>query len=140
MGDPHDLERFVAAQSRVWPTVVAELEVGEKRSHWMWFIFPQVAGLGGSPMAVRYAIGSLAEAQAYLAHPLLGARLRQGVTLLLAHRDRPAEAILGPIDAMKFRSAMTLFAAANPRDPLFPEALGAFCGGPDPKTLALLGL
>ena len=108
----HDLGRFVAAQERVWPEVVAELGAGRKRTHWMWFVFPQVAGLGSSAMAQRYAIGSLDEARAYLAHPVLGARLREATRLVLRHRGTPAEAVLGPIDAMKFRSSMTLFAEA----------------------------
>lgn len=139
-GDPYDLERFLAAQEDVWPDVVAELEAGAKRSHWMWFVFPQIAGLGGSPTAVRYAIGSLEEAQAYLVHPLLGARLREAAALLLGHRDRDAAAVLGAVDAMKLRSSMTLFAAADPKDPLFPEVLGGFFEAPDPRTLSIFGL
>jgi uncharacterized protein (DUF1810 family) len=129
----------VAAQDRVWPAVVAELTAGAKRTHWMWFVFPQIAGLGSSPTSVRYALVDVAEARAYLAHPLLGPRLRQATELLLAHAGRPAEAILGPIDALKLRSSMTLFAAAAPADPLFRRALDAFHGGrPDPRTLALI--
>ena len=134
-----DLGRFVAAQDRVWADVLAELGAGRKRTHWMWFVFPQLAGLGSSPMAVLYAIGSLDEARAYLAHPLLGARLREATRLMLRHAGTPAEAVLGGIDAMKFRSSMTLFAEAAPDEPLFGEALGAFFGGPDTRTLALLG-
>jgi uncharacterized protein (DUF1810 family) len=134
------LERFVAAQDPVWPAVTAELRAGVKRSHWMWFVFPQVAGLGSSPMAVRYGIASLAEARAYLAHPVLGPRLAEATDLMLKHAGRPPEAILGGIDAMKFRSSMTLFRAAGPDDPRFGRALDAFFGGaPDPRTLALLG-
>lgn len=136
---PEGLERFVAAQATVWAQVVAELAAGAKRSHWMWFVFPQVAGLGGSAMAVRYAIGSLAEAQAYLAHPLLGARLREATGLMLRHAGTPPEAVLGGIDAMKFRSSMTLFEAAS-AEALFGQALDAFFGGErDARTLALLG-
>jgi uncharacterized protein (DUF1810 family) len=134
------LERFVAAQDRVWPEVVAELAAGAKRSHWMWFVFPQVAGLGRSAMAVRYALDSVEGAAAYLAHPVLGLRLAQATDLMLGHAGRPAEAILGGIDAMKFRSSMTLFRAAAPEDPRFNRALAAFFGGePDPRTLELIG-
>jgi uncharacterized protein (DUF1810 family) len=135
----HDLERFVAAQERVWPDVVAELAAGRKRTHWMWFVFPQVAGLGSSPMAQRYAIGSLDEARAYLAHPVLGARLTEATRLMLRHAGTPAEAVLGGIDTMKLRSSMTLFAAADPGEALFARALEAFFGGEkDPRTLAIL--
>ena len=134
-----DLERFVSAQEPVWPAVLGELAAGAKRSHWMWFVFPQIAGLGTSPMAVRYAIGSLAEARAYAEHPLLGPRLNEATALMLRHRGRPAEAVLGGIDALKFRSCMTLFAAAAPGEALFGTALAAFFGGvPDPRTLAIL--
>ena len=139
MDDGFELDRFLAAQDRVWPEVVAELAAGAKRTHWMWFVFPQLAGLGSSPMAVRYALGSLAEARAYLAHPVLGERLREATRLMLRHAGRPAEAVLGGIDAMKFRSSMTLFAAAAPGEALFAEAIAAFFEGPDPRTLALLG-
>jgi uncharacterized protein (DUF1810 family) len=134
------LDRFVAAQDRVWPQVVAELAAGAKRSHWMWFVFPQVAGLGRSAMSVRYALGSVEETAEYLAHPVLGARLRQATDLMLGHAGTPAEAILGGIDAVKFRSSMTLFRAAAPGDPRFDRALAAFYGGePDLRTLELLG-
>ncbi len=135
-----DLQRFVAAQDPVWGTVVAELTAGAKRSHWMWFVFPQIAGLGHSPMAVRYALGSAREAAAYLAHPVLGPRLREATGLMLRHAGRPAEAVLGGIDAVKFRSSMTLFQAAAPEEALFGEALAVFFGGAaDPRTLELLG-
>lgn len=135
-----DLDRFVAAQDRVWPQVVSELDAGAKRSHWMWFVFPQVAGLGRSATTVRYALGSVEEAAAFLAHPVLGPRLAQATDLMLAHAGTPAEAILGGIDALKFRSSMTLFRAAAPQDPRFDRALAAFYGGaPDPRTLELLG-
>ena len=134
-----DLERFLAAQDRVYPQALAELKRGEKASHWMWFVFPQIAGLGFSPMAQLYAIGSLDEARAYLAHPLLGARLREATEAVLAHRDRPAEAILGKVDAMKFRSSLTLFEAAAEAPGPFAEALDAFYGGGrDAATLRLL--
>jgi uncharacterized protein (DUF1810 family) len=121
-----DLERFVAAQDPVWPTVVAELSAGAKRSHWMWFVFPQIAGLGQSAMSVRYALASRAEAAAYFAHPILGHRLREATDLMLAHAGRSADAILGGIDAVKFRSSMTLFDAAAPEEPRFRAALSAF--------------
>lgn len=133
------LERFVAAQEPVWARVEAELTAGAKRSHWMWFVFPQIAGLGRSAMAIRYALADAAEARAYLAHPVLGSRLRRATELMLSHAGKPAERILGGIDAVKFRSSMTLFAAAVPDDPLFPAALGAFFdGAPDSMTLARL--
>jgi uncharacterized protein (DUF1810 family) len=135
----HDLERFVTAQDRVWPEVVAELAAGRKRTHWMWFVFPQIGGLGSSAMAQRYAIGSLEEARAYLAHPVLGARLREVTRLMLGQRGRAAEAVLGGIDAVKLRSSMTLFREAAPGEALFGEVLDAFYEGPDPRTLALLG-
>ncbi len=138
--DPHDLARFVAAQAPVFDTVVAELEAGRKASHWMWFVFPQIAGLGHSSMATRYAIRSLEEARAYLAHPLLGERLRRCTALVSAVEGRSLRAILGTPDDLKFRSAMTLFMHAGPGEPVFAEALRRHCGGaPDAATLALLG-
>jgi uncharacterized protein (DUF1810 family) len=134
-----DLRRFTAAQETAWPAALAELKAGCKQGHWMWFIFPQIAGLGASPMAMYYAIGSTAEARAYLAAPLLGARLREGVTAMLAHRGRSAEAILGGIDALKFRSCLTLFEAVADDPALYAEALDAFYAGErDVRTLALL--
>lgn len=133
------LGRFLDAQAPVWPRVEAELAAGAKRSHWMWFIFPQIAGLGRSGAARFYAIADLAEARDYLATPPLGERLRRATALMLSHAGTPAEHILGEIDALKFRSSMTLFAAADPSEPLFLEALAAFHGGePDPATLRLL--
>ena len=135
-----DLEHFVAAQEGVYPQALAELRAGQKRSHWMWFIFPQLAGLGTSPMAVRYALRSADEARAYLAHPVLGARLREGVAAMLAHRGTRPEAILGGIDALKFRSSLTLFEAAAEDPEPFAAALDAFYGGDrDLRTLELLG-
>lgn len=137
------LERFVTAQARAWPVAEAELAAGAKAGHWMWFVFPQVAGLGASDMARRYAIADLAEARAYLAHPLLGGRLRRGVALMLGHPGRSARAILGRPDDLKFRSCLTLFraAAAGTADrALFQQGLDVFYGGaPDPLTLARLG-
>ena len=120
------LERFVTAQDAVWPEVTAELRAGRKRSHWMWFVFPQEKGLGRSPTSVYFALDGVEEARAYLAHPVLGPRLREATALVLAHAGRPPEAIFGGIDAMKFRSSMTLFQAADPGERLFAEALAAF--------------
>ena len=139
-GDPHDLQRFVDAQQPVYGRVCAELRAGDKRSHWMWFVFPQIAGLGTSPMAQRYAIATLAEARAYLEHPLLGARLRECTALVNAVEGRSLRQILGAPDDMKFRSSMTLFARATADDACFVAALDKYCGGkPDPLTLELLG-
>lgn len=133
------LDRFLEAQAPVWAEVEAELAAGAKRSHWMWFIFPQIAGLGRSGAARFYAIADLAEARAYLATPLLAERLRRATALMLSHAGTPAERILGGIDAVKFRSSMTLFAAADPSEPLFAQALDAFyAGAPDPATLGIL--
>jgi uncharacterized protein (DUF1810 family) len=134
-----NLDRFVAAQEAVWPQVVAELGRGRKTSHWMWFVFPQIAGLGRSAMAVRYALDSRAEATAYLAHPVLGPRLREATDLMLRHAGEQAEAILGGIDAIKFRSSMTLFHVAAPAEPRFADALATFfAGAEDPQTMATL--
>jgi uncharacterized protein (DUF1810 family) len=129
---------FVAAQDRVWQQVEAELAAGAKRSHWMWFVFPQIAGLGRSETARYFALGSAAEARAYLDHPVLGPRLRHGVALMLRHESLTAEAILGGVDAAKFRSCLTLFAAVAPEEPLFARALAAFYDGPDQSTRDLL--
>src|SRR3954465_10600364 len=112
-------EDFVAAQDRVWPAVLAELRAGRKTGHWMWFVFPQIAGLGRSPMARRYAIGSLEEARAYLAHPVLGPRVRESAEALLVHAGPSPGSILGGIDALKLRSSMTLFERAAPEDDVF---------------------
>ena len=136
--DPFDLSRFVDAQSGTYDTALAELRAGRKRSHWMWFIFPQIAGLGLSAMSQRYAIGTLAEARAYLDHPVLGPRLRELVGVVLQHRDRSAHEIFGSPDDFKFRSCLTLFDRMSPDD-VFAAALTAFFGGrPDVKTLELL--
>jgi len=135
-----DLEQFVAAQQDIYPQALAELRAGRKQSHWMWFIFPQFAGLGTSPMAIRYAIRSLEEARAYLVHPLLGARLLESVTAMLAHKGTRPEAILGGIDALKFRSSLTLFEAVADDPSFFAAALDAFYEGErDRRTLELLG-
>jgi uncharacterized protein (DUF1810 family) len=137
-----DLERFVAAQAGVYPGVVEELRRGRKVGHWIWFIFPQVAGLGRSAMSEHYAIGSLAEARAYLAHPVLGARLRECAELLLAApAERSAADILGELDALKVRSSMTLFARADPSEPVIRRVLDRFyVGAGDPLTDRLLGV
>ena len=134
-----DLERFVAAQEGVYPQALAELQRGRKQSHWMWFVFPQLAGLGRSETARFYAIASADEARAYLDHPLLGARLRESVAAILVHRSDRAEAIFSPIDAIKLRSSMTLFEAVAADPALFAAVLDAFFGGErDPATLSLL--
>ena len=133
-----DLERFVEAQVPAYAQALAELRCGRKESHWMWFVFPQIAGLGSSPMARHYAIASAGEARAYLAHPLLGSRLREATEAVLTHRGRSAEAIFGPVDAVKFRSSMTLFEAAGGGG-RFGEAIDGFYEGRrDSRTLALL--
>ena len=137
--DPHDLARFVEAQAGIYAEALAELSAGRKRSHWMWFVFPQVAGLGASSMSKRYAIGSTAEATAYLDHPLLGPRLLRCVEAMLAVEDRSAHDILGSPDDMKFRSSLTLFAAVSPAGSVFHRALDRFFdGAQDEKTLAVL--
>jgi len=133
------LERFVEAQDRVWDDVLAELRAGRKRTHWMWFVFPQVAGLGRSATAQHYAIADLAEARAYLDHPVLGARLRQACDLLLEHGGRTAHEVLGSPDDVKLRSSMTLFATADPVEPRFPAVLTQWFDGPDDATVQLLG-
>jgi uncharacterized protein (DUF1810 family) len=137
--DPHNLQRFVDAQDGIFETAIAELRAGDKQSHWMWFIFPQLAGLGRSPTAQYYGISSLDEAKAYLAHPILGSRLNQSVEVLLPWAGKRApEQILGPIDALKLKSSLTLFDRVAP-DGVFDRALGAFYGGQsDERTLALL--
>ena len=137
--DEFNLARFVEAQAPIYAQALAELRRGRKESHWMWFVFPQFAGLGRSPMAQFYAISSLAEARAYLAHPVLGPRLRECTDAVLAHPDLGAEAIFGPVDAMKLRSSMTLFGAAAADGRLFASVLDLFfSGGRDPATLELL--
>ena len=140
MADPFDLERFVRAQDGVYEAALAELRAGRKRSHWMWFVFPQLAGLGTSPMAERYAIGGLAEARAYLGHPALGPRLRECAETLLAVEGRTAHEILDSPDDLKLRSCATLFAAVAPPGSPFERLLGKYYGGErDRATLRLLG-
>ena len=136
--DPFDLQRFVDAQSRVYANVTAELAAGLKTSHWMWFVFPQLKSLGRSSTALHYGIGSLDEARAYWQHPVLGPRLRQcGELLLAVAPDRTARQILGPIDALKLRSCLTLFERVAPDEPLFGGLLERFYAGErDPASLA----
>jgi uncharacterized protein (DUF1810 family) len=139
MSDPYNLQRFVDAQRSFYETVCAELRAGRKRSHWMWFIFPQIEGLGSSEMAQRFAISSLEEAKAYLEHPVLGARLRECSRLVADVDGRSVEQIFGYPDDMKFRSSMTLFGRATPDNDVFVECLRKyFEGEADPSTLARL--
>ncbi|MBV8536815.1 MAG: DUF1810 domain-containing protein [Alphaproteobacteria bacterium] len=139
MSDPHNLQRFVDAQAPVYAQVCSELRAGRKRSHWMWFIFPQIKGLGISPTAQFYSIGSRAEAQAYLAHPVLGQRLRDCTQLVLEVTGRSAHDIFGSPDDLKFRSCMTLFADAAADNALFQAALRKYFNGePDRRTAEIL--
>lgn len=139
MSNTYDLQRFVEAQQPVYPRVVSELRAGRKQSHWMWFIFPQIEGLGHSAMAQRYAIGSRAEAVAYLEHPVLGARLLECVRLVNAVAGKDIHAILGAPDDMKFKSSMTLFAKAAADNADFIAALRKYYEGDfDEATLARL--
>jgi uncharacterized protein (DUF1810 family) len=139
MADPYNLERFVLQQVDVFPSALTEVRAGQKRTHWMWFIFPQLRGLGHSPAAVHYGISSIDEARAYLDHPVLGSNLCEAVKALLPWAGmRTAEQIFGSVDAMKLRSCLTLFDAVAPAG-LFGDALARFYGGVrDERTLALL--
>lgn len=140
VNDPHHLQRFVAAQAECYEDALAELRAGRKRTHWMWFVFPQIRGLGISPTSRRYAISGREEAIAYLAHPLLGERLRACTQAVLAHPERSLSEIFGWPDHLKFASAMTLFEAVS-GEALFTQAIVQCCGGQrDTKTLAKLGL
>ena len=141
MSDPYSLKRFTDAQDTgLYGQALAELRQGRKHSHWIWFVFPQIAGLGSSPMAVEYAISDLDEARAYLAHPVLGPRLHEAAQALLSSGQTDPEAVLGFIDAMKMRSSMTLFPRASPEDSVFTAVLDAFyAGAEDDLTLSLLG-
>lgn len=135
-----DLQRFVDAQDRVYDNVLDELRAGRKRSHWMWFVFPQIRGLGSSPTAQHYGIASLAEARAYLDHPLLGPRLRECVALVNAVEGRSAEQVFGWPDDLKLRSSVTLFAHATDDNEDFLALLDKYYGGEqDPLTLERLG-
>jgi len=141
MDDRHDLQRFVTAQEDggTYGRALAELRAGRKTSHWMWFVFPQIAGLGQSSMSQRYAISSLEEARAYLAHPVLGPRLRECAEVVAGSEAPSAEVLLGGIDATKLRSSVTLFGRAAPEEPVFRRVLDRyFDGGEDDQTLALL--
>jgi uncharacterized protein (DUF1810 family) len=126
-----DLQRFVLAQDEAgtYDRAVRELQAGRKQSHWMWFVFPQIAGLGRSPMAQLYALADLAEAQAYLRHPVLGARLRECASLLTLTTSSPAEEIFGAVDAQKLWSSMTLFTRADPQERVFRDVLDLYFGG-----------
>jgi uncharacterized protein (DUF1810 family) len=141
--DPHGLERFVEAQddAAIYARALAELRNGRKQGHWIWFVFPQIAGLGSSPISQAYAIRSLDEARAYLSHPTLGPRLRESTEALLASDPAlSAEQILGSIDAIKVRSSITLFTKADPSEPLFSRILTRFyAADPDAATIRLLG-
>jgi uncharacterized protein (DUF1810 family) len=141
-GDPYDLARFVTAQDAAgtYERAVAELRAGRKESHWMWFVFPQIAGLGRSPAAQQFAIASLEEARAYLQNPVLGPRLAQCAVILTGTAGRSAEQIFGGLDALKLRSSMTLFLRAAPAgEPLYRQVLSQYFGGiPDPATDQLL--
>jgi uncharacterized protein (DUF1810 family) len=139
MSDPFNLQRFVDAQEPVYPRVVAEMRAGRKQSHWMWFIFPQIEGLGFSEMAQKYAIASRAEAEAYLAHPVLGKRLRECAQLVNAVCGTNITAIMGSPDDMKLRSSMTLFARTGDDNAGFRAVLDKYYGGSeDPATIARL--
>lgn len=129
MSDPSGLERFVDAQRDTYDAALAELRAGRKRGHWMWFVLPQIAGLGRSATAQHFAISGLDEARAYLAHPVLGARLRECAAVLAGLEGNDAVAVLGPVDAQKLRSSMTLFAHADPDEPLFRAVLDRYFDG-----------
>jgi uncharacterized protein (DUF1810 family) len=140
MATDFNLERFVDAQIGVYDTALAELRAGHKRTHWMWFIFPQIEGLGHSAMAQRYAIRSADEAASYLAHPVLGPRLRACAAAVASHHDRGVDEIFGHPDNLKFHSSMTLFADVAPHEAVFQTCLDQFFDGrADPATLARLG-
>jgi uncharacterized protein (DUF1810 family) len=134
--DAYELQRFVDAQRGIYEAALAELRAGQKRSHWMWFIFPQISGLGFSPMAQRYAISGIEEARAYLQHPVLGARLLECTRAVNSHAGASAREIFGPPDDVKFRSSMTLFSQAAPGEVEFSKALDTFFAGQgDARTL-----
>lgn len=141
MSETADLSRFVTAQvaAGTYDRALSELQSGSKRTHWMWFVFPQIAGLGMSSTAQRYAVSGLAEARAYLDHPVLGARLRECCEVLTRHSERSAQQIFGEVDALKLRSSTTLFLRADPCDDLFQQVLDRFFDGvPDPRTDQLI--
>lgn len=137
--DPFDLARFERAQAADYAAALAEIRAGAKRSHWIWYVFPQLRGLGASPASHLYGLTGLAEARAYLAHPVLGMRLRECVQALLAVPGGDAARVLGPVDAMKLHASLTLFQAAAPQEPLWAEAQARyFAGAAEPRTLAML--
>ncbi|MGY2001660.1 DUF1810 domain-containing protein [Blastococcus sp. SYSU DS1024] len=139
MSDPFGLRRFLDAQAQTYDQALAELRAGEKRTHWMWFVFPQIAGLGRSGMAQRFALSGLDEARAYLAHPVLGRRLVECARALTTLDTEDPDAVLGPVDARKLRSSMTLFAHAAPDQPVFREVLDHyFAGAEDDATTSRL--
>jgi len=139
LDDPFDLDRFLTAQDGDYARALAELRAGRKETHWIWYVLPQLRGLGTSSYATRYGIASAAEARAYLAHPVLGTRLRECVAAMNGLVDRSAEDVLGKVDAAKFRSCLTLFGHVAPEDTAFAAALRKYYGGaPDPRTLELL--
>ena len=139
MDDPFNLQRFVTAQAPVFEQACTELSEGRKRTHWMWFVFPQIGGLGSSPMARKFAISSQEEARAYLSHPMLGSRLKACTALVVLAEGRSVSKIFGFPDDLKFRSSMTLFSRASPTNSIFAEALQKyFVGEADPETLTRL--
>ncbi len=138
--DPYDLERFLAAQETAYERALGEIRAGRKASHWIWFVFPQIIGLGSSETNLRYSIRSLDEAREYLKHPTLGTRLGACTQAVMEHRDLTAEALFGALDAMKFRSCMTLFERAAADGTRFGEAIDRFFSGErDPRTLQRIG-
>lgn len=133
------LDRFLDAQQGAYDIALEELRNGKKRSHWIWYIFPQLRGLGASSASYTYGVVSLAEARAYLGHPILGQRLREATNAMLAHRSMTADSILGELDALKFRSCLTLFSLADPAETIFTDALEYFFGGErDSRTIQLV--
>jgi uncharacterized protein (DUF1810 family) len=139
MSNEFNLSRFIIAQENSYTTALSELRAGKKRSHWIWYVFPQIKGLGNSSNSEFYGLAGLAEARAYLNHPLLGHRLKEATAALLAHRLQNATAILGEIDALKFKSCLTLFSLADPSERMFTDALEQFFAGkPDARTIELL--
>lgn len=136
-----DLERFVEAQAGDYHTALAELRAGRKRTHWMWYVFPQLEGLGSSATAKRYGVGSLDEARAYVDHPILGPRLVEATTTALTSGETDPQRLFGSPDDRKFRSSMTLFAVADPAQQAFPDAIDTFYDGvPDTTSLEMLGI
>jgi uncharacterized protein (DUF1810 family) len=139
MDDPYDLARFVTAQADTYDDAIEELRRGHKRSHWMWYVFPQVKGLGSSHAAQRFGISSLDEARAYLQHPVLGPRLHECAEAMLGNTEATARQVLGDVDAMKLRSSMTLFQLAAPQETVFARVIDRFFeGAPDAETIRRL--